>query len=85
MRIIKERQKDVALGRWEHRKGLEVTVPVTIGTDEQTVEEREERIRREIVETEIQPKKMFRCLFCGGKFTSMKGKEQHVKTCSEKH
>ena len=85
VRIVKERQKDVAQGKWEQRRGLQVEAPAIIGTEEQTVQEREERIRREMLETEIQPKKIFRCLFCGGKFTSMKGKEQHVETCSEKH
>ena len=85
VRIVKERQKDVAQGKWEHRWGLEVEVSASIGTEEQTVQEREERIRREMEEAEIQPKKMFRCLFCGGKFTTMRGKEQHVETCSKKH
>ena len=85
LRIVKERQKDVMTGKWEHRRRLEVVLPASIGTKEQTVEEREERINREIQESEIVPKKMFTCFYCGGKFPTKKGKEQHVNTCNEKH
>ena len=65
VRIVKERQKDVMMGNWEHRWGLKVVLPASIGTVEQTVEDREERI------------------YCGVKFPSKKGKEQHANTCSE--
>ena len=51
LRIVKERQRDVMLGKREHRQGLVVEVPASIGTAEQTVQEREERIRKEMEET----------------------------------
>ena len=85
LKIIKERQKNVMQGKWEHRRGLEVEEPVTMGTVEQTVQEREERIRKEMEETEMVAKKMFSCFYCGGKFVSKKGKDQHMDMCDEKH
>ena len=45
----------------------------------------EERIRKEMEETEMVPKKMFSCFYCGGKFGSKKGKDQHMDMCNEKH
>ena len=44
VRIVKERQKDMMTGNWEHRRDLKVVLPASIGKVEQTVEEREERI-----------------------------------------
>ena len=64
VRIINERQESVVAGKWESRRGIEVEEgEKEIGnTKEQDKEAREDRIRKEVVEAEIQPKKMFRCL-----------------------
>ena len=75
LRIVKERQKDNMLGKREHRRGLEVKVPASIGTVKQTVPEREKRIRKEMEETEMVAKKMFSCFYCGKKFGRKKGKD----------
>ena len=42
-------------------------------TKEQDKEAREDRIRKEVTEAEIQPKKMFRCFYCAVQFSSQKG------------
>jgi hypothetical protein len=44
-----------------------------------TVEDREDRIRKEIV------KKMFRCFYCAVQFSSQKSQKIHQETCEEKH
>ena len=61
VRIIHMRQETVIAGKWESRRGIQVEEgEKEIGnTVEQNREGREDRISKEIVDTEIQPQKMF--------------------------
>ena len=87
VRIINEQQESVVAGKWESRRGIEVEEgEKEIGnTKEQDKEAREDRIRKEVTEAEIQPKKMFRCFYCAVQFSSQKGQKIHQETCQEKH
>jgi hypothetical protein len=81
VRILHERQKSVMAGKWESRRGIQVEGgEKEIGNIvEQNREDREDRIRKEIV------KKMFRCFYCAVQFSSQKSQKIHQETCEEKH
>ena len=87
VRIIHKRQETVIAGKWESRRGIQVEEgEKEIGnTVEQNREGREDRISKEIVDTEIQPQKMFRSFYCAVQFSSQKDQKIHQETCQEKH